>query len=623
MTSLRILDAITNPHDISCLTNEELEILAQEIRNEIIETTSQTGGHIGSSLGAVEIILALHSLIESPRDHLVFDVGHQAYAHKLLCDRRDSFHTLRSLGGISGFTKPEESAHDKHASGHASDSLSIALGLAKARDIQKTHEHVVAIIGDAAISGGMAFEALNQIGQDQTRMLIVLNDNEMSISPNVGALVKHLGMLRATNEYRSLRDTWQQKLESKGKWGRGLVDLGRNAKDSLKQFIIPQTMIFEELGITCTAPIDGHNIALLREVFASVLDTQGPVLVHCVTKKGKGYAPAENEPEKFHGVGSFTIHDGSFPAKKSSKTYTQVFSESLIHEARKDSRIVAITAAMPTGTGIDAFAKEFPDRAFDVGIAEGHGTAFASGMAQGGLKPVCAIYSTFEQRALDQLIIDNALISSPVVFALDRAGLVGDDGSTHHGVFDIAYMRMIPNMTVFTPSNEVELIKALRTALKLDAPSSIRYPRGAACNLKYTLEASPYDTWRAMEIKPGHEVAILAFGRLLDSALKAADMLEEKGVSVRVVDMRFAKPLDMRAISKAVECRLVVTLEEGVIKGGVGQEIASLMPYTPCLTLGIPDNFVEHGKVEELFSLIGLDARGICQKVEGFLQKLN
>ena len=425
MDDKRILDAVRSPADLKLLSDEELALLACEIREEIVTVTSQTGGHVASSLGAVEIILAAHSLLDCPTDKLVFDVGHQAYAHKLVTGRLDLFDTLRTYGGVSGFPKPDESPYDVHPSGHASDSLSVALGLAKARDLRGGTEKVVAVIGDAALSGGMAFEALNHIGQAQTPLVIILNDNEMSISRNVGALMKHLGYMRASTQYRQTRDSLQEKLESSGPFGTALANFGRNMKESMKQFVIPRSMIFEQLGILCTAPIDGHDIGALRETLSTVLATDGPVLMHVVTKKGAGYEPASRNPERFHGVGPYDIATGELVKKEAAApSYTDVFGQAIVREARQNPDIVAITAAMKDGTGLAPFAEEFPDRFVDAGIAEEHAVGMAAGLAAGGKKPVVAIYSTFLQRAIDQMTINCALPGLDVVFAIDRAGIV-------------------------------------------------------------------------------------------------------------------------------------------------------------------------------------------------------
>ena len=627
MANDRLLDVIDEPCALKLLSNEELEILAGEIREEIVNTASRTGGHVASSLGAVDIIVACHSVLNCPKDKIVFDVGHQAYAHKLLTGRREAFATQRTFGGISGFPKPSESPYDAHPSGHASDSLSVALGLAKARDLAGTDEKIVAIIGDAAIAGGMAFEALNHIGQAQTPMVIILNDNEMSISRNVGALMKHFGAMRSSTQYQQTRDSVQDVLEHSGNAGRALVQFGRSMKDSMKQFFLASSMIYEQLGIQCTTPIDGHNIGLLREILQTALSANGPVIVHVVTKKGEGYAPALNNPVAFHGVGAFDPATGKALKKPSTApSYTSVFGNALMAEARKDKRIVAITAAMKTGTGLTGFAEEFPKRFIDTGITEGHAVGLASGLAFGGLKPVVAIYSTFLQRGIDQAIIDVALSDLDVVFAIDRAGLVGEDGPTHHGVFDLAYMRMIPNMRVLAPSNEAELVNALHTALELGGPFAIRYPRGAAVGVPLPEEPCVLESGRAHTLREGSDVALLAFGRMLGHALKAAELLEEAGVSARVVDMRWVKPLDVDAVVAAASTKLVVTLEEGVIMGGAGSAVMETMAdqalTTPVLQLGIPDEFVTQGTANELFRSLNLHPEGIARSVSERLGQL-
>lgn len=616
----RILDVVESPADLKVLSEEELGILAQEIREQIVATTSKTGGHVASSLGAVEIILAVHSLIDAPKDKIVFDVGHQAYAHKLITGRRDRFDTLRSYHGISGFPRPSESPYDTHPSGHASDSLSVATGLAKARLLKGTDEKIVAIIGDASLSGGMAFEALNYMGQEQLPLVVILNDNEMSISRNVGALMRHLGNMRATSQYRDAREALQARLESSGVAGRALAAFGKNVKESMKQFVIPQSMIFEHLGIVCTAPIDGHNIHELRETLALVLAMDAPVLMHVVTKKGAGYEPALRDPERFHGVGPFDIRTGvSTAAPSSAPSYTSVFGAALVREAQADENVVAITAAMEGGTGLKPFAAAFPDRFIDVGIAEEQAVGMASGLAAGGKKPVVAIYSTFLQRAIDQMIIDVALPNHNVVFAIDRAGVVGNDGPTHHGVFDLAYTRMVPNMRVLAPSNEAELACALHTALALGGPFAVRYPRGAGEGVPVPEEPAVLEEGRARLVREGSDVALLAFGRMVSSASAAADLLAEQGVSARVFDMRWVKPLDAQTIADAAQTGLVATVEDGVIAGGAGagvlEELArqGLCPRT--LVLGIDDEYVMQGKTELLMRDLGLDAAGIAQRV--------
>ena len=618
----RIIDAIQGPDDLKVLTNEELAIVASEIREQIIQTTAHNGGHVGSSLGAVEIILALHAELNCPTDKIVYDVGHQAYAHKILTGRLGDFDTLRQQGGISGFPKPSESPYDVHPSGHASDSLSVALGLAKARDLRGTRERVVAVIGDAAISGGMAFEALNQIGQDQTQMVIILNDNEMSISENVGALMHHFGELRALNEYRDKRDFIQKQMETAGPAARFFLEWGRNAKDSMKHFFLPErTMIFEQLGITCTAPIDGHDIRKLRHTLRTVLHTHGPTLVHVVTKKGAGYGPAMEKPETFHGVGPYDIATGRPVGKKpKAPKYMDVFGDALVREARLDGDIVAITAAMKSGTGLSPFAGEFPHRFMDVGINEEHAVGLASGLAIGGKKPVVAIYSTFLQRAIDQMAIDVALPNFNVTFCIDRAGLVGDDGPTHNGVYDLVYTRMIPNMKVFVPSDEAELVNGLHTALQTDGPMAIRYPRGEGRGVPLPEVPEVLPLGKSRTVREGSDVAILAFGTMVAQAEAAAELLAAQGIQARVVDMRWAKPLDMDAIREAAKTRLVVTIEEGVITGGVGEGVLAALSaeglQVPTLVLGLPDTYVPQGKVNALYREVGLDAESIAAAIQ-------
>ncbi len=630
MGSHRILDMISSPADLKLLTNEELSILAREIREQIITTTSNTGGHVAPSLGVVELILACHCVLDCPHDKLLFDVGHQSYAHKLVTGRLRDFDTLRQFGGMSGFPKASESVYDVHPSGHASDSISVALGLAMARDLRGSDEKIVSIIGDASLSGGMAFEALNHVGQLQTPMVVILNDNEMSISRNVGALARYLGEKRASREYTRARDSVQSALEASGPLGRGLVDLGRNAKDSFKQMVIPGEMLFEKLGIVCTAPIDGHDIAALKRTLRVCLEAEGPTLMHVVTKKGKGYAPAEENPSKFHGVGPYDIASGE--VKKSASTapkYTSVFGKAIVAEAALDEDIVAITAAMKDGTGLADFAEKYPKRFIDTGIAEEHAVALASGLALGGKKPVVCLYSTFMQRAIDQLIVNNALAETNVVFCLDRAGLVGDDGPTHHGVFDMAYCRMVPGMRMMAPSDEAELVHMLHTALKLGGLVALRWPRGEARGVELPTEPKLLEIGKSRTTREGSDVAILAFGRMVQEAEAASDMLADEGVSVRVVDMRWVKPFDEGAVRKASEeCKLVVTVEEGVIEGGIGEGILEALAANPpksmppVLTLGIPDRFIEQGKVSQLHRELGIDAKGIAARVRQKIAEL-
>ena len=616
----RILDSINSPADLKPLSDDELAILADEIRDEIISTTSKTGGHVASSLGAIEIILAVHSLIDSPKDRFVFDVGHQAYAHKILTGRRDDFKTLRTYGGVSGFPRPSESKFDVHPSGHASDSISIALGLAKARQLRGSDEKVVVLIGDASLAGGMAFEALNTIGQLQLPVVIILNDNEMSISRNVGALVRHLGAIRSSASYRQARDQSQERLEASS-IGRAFVAFGRSAKDSVKQFFVPETMMFEQLGILCTPPIDGHNIPAMKDILRTALDADGPVLMHVVTKKGAGYKPAEKDPVSFHGIGAFDPETGACPTKApSAPSYTEVFGKALVREARVDEHVVAITAAMRTGTGLVEFANEFPDRFIDVGIAEENAVGMAAGLALGGLKPVVAIYSTFLQRAFDQMIVDVSLADCNVVFAIDRGGLVGEDGPTHHGAYDIAYCRMIPGMRMIAPSDEAELVNALHTALRIGGPVAVRYPRGCGRGVAVPTTGKVLPVGESNTLREGSDVAILAFGSMVANALDAAKILAADGIDARVVDMRWVKPLDEAAIASAAETRLVVTVENGIISGGTGEGVldalSRMKATVPTLVLGIDDSFVPHGKISQLLVDLGLDAEGIAASVK-------
>lgn len=614
----RILDSIQSPDALSLLSVEELEILASEIRQEIIEVTSKNGGHVASSLGAVEIILAAHSQLHSPHDRFLFDVGHQSYAHMLVTGRVDEFDTLRTYKGLSGFPKPQSNPHDVHPSGHASDSLSVAYGLARARDLRGGDEKIVTLIGDASIAGGMAFEALNDIGQAQTPMVIILNDNEMSISRNVGALAKHLGDVRMSSGYRNSRDSMQDFMEHQmSAAGKMMLRLGRNAKDSLKQFVLPESTLFEKLGIICTPPVNGHDIALLQRMIRSALDADAPVLIHAVTKKGAGYEPAERKPSTFHGVGPYSIATGEvLPKADKRPTYTQAFTNALTKEMEHDKRVVAVTAAMVDGTGLRPIVDKFPDHVFDVGIAEGHAMGMASGLALGGLKPVVCLYSTFFQRAVDQTIIDVALANTDVVIAIDRAGLVGDDGPTHHGMFDMALLRMIPGMRVLAPSDERELAAALHTALTLPGPVAFRYPRGAAAGVEQTEEPEFLEEGKARLLKEGSDAYILSFGRMLKTAQEAADLLAGKGISCGVVDMRWIKPLDLDMIAKAAQTKFIITLEDGVVMGGAGQGVEAALQKidkeATVVTLGLPDTFVEQGKVDLLFADLGLDAQGVC-----------
>lgn len=614
----KILDTIESPADLADLSYEQLNRLAFELRAEMIAATSLHGGHLAPSLGSVELIIALHRVLDCPRDRLVFDVGHQAYAHKLLTGRRKQFKTLRTYEGISGFPKITESAYDAHDSGHASDSLSTALGYALARDLDGSDATIAALIGDASFTGGMALEALNDIGRANTPLLIVLNDNGMSISPNVGGFSTYLAKVRMSDQYTQLRNHVEDAFNASGTLGRLLMRGGNAAKESFKQFVLPGATFLEGFGVTYIGPVDGHDIQTLEEILRDAKALEGPVVIHAVTMKGKGYGPAEKNPALFHGVGPFDIASGTpKPKSNANPTWTQVFSDELIKLAEEDSSIVAITAAMASGTGLSAFAKAYPERFFDVGIAEEHAVGMASSLALAGKKPVVAIYSTFMQRAIDQAIVNVGLQKAHVVFCLDRAGLVGDDGPTHHGVFDLVYLRMIPNMRILAPSNDEELRMALRCAMALEGPVAIRYPRGSAPVASGACE--PWQEAHAVKVRDGADGALLALGRMVDVARQVAEVAARRGVELSVWDMRWAKPIDADALRDAAHTGHIFTLEDGVITGGFGSGVLELLSdmgeSCPVRRFGIPDAFVTQGPVDKLFEVLGLDAESISAEV--------
>lgn len=626
----RILDLIENPKDIHNLSCEELEILSTEIREEIVSSTSKVGGHVSSSLGAVEIILAVHSLIESPKDKFIFDVGHQSYAHKLITGRKDQFKNMRTYGGISGFTRPTESDHDIHFSGHASDSLSIAMGLAKAKKLNNSKEKIVALVGDASIAGGMAFEAINQIGHENLPIVIILNDNNMSISASVGGFIDHLQNMRLNSKYTNARDAIMFGLKRFGSFGDFALKWGHASKESFKHFIMPEGILFEEIGITCMPTVDGHDIASLRKCIRRALSFDGPVLVHAITKKGAGYLPAAKDPELFHGIGAYDIESG-YPINDNGKTYTNVFEEVILEEASKDEKIVALTAAMSGGTGLKKFSEKYPRRFVDVGIAEEHLVGTAAGLAKGGKKPVVAVYSSFLQRAIDQMIVNVAIEKLDVVFCIDRAGLVGPDGVTHQGIFDLSYCLMIPNLKVIAPSCAYDLKCALHTALNEKGPFAIRYPRGNAIEIDD--EGNVLDSFieqkakllklgKSRMLKKGKDATILAFGSCVEQALKARSLLGKKGLKVRVVDMRYAKPVDTSAIRKAaVETHNIVSVEDGILNGGAGSMVLNeltkldLIDSVKFKNLGVDDAFVTHGDVDKLKTTVKIDADSISKAV--------
>ena len=626
MAENNLLDKINSPADVKKLSDEQLKQLATEIRQLLIEVISHTGGHLAPNLGVVELTLALHKVFTTPQDKLVFDVGHQAYIHKIITGRREQFPTLRQYGGLSGFPKRCESEHDAFGTGHSSTSISAALGMAVARDLQGEDYNVVAIIGDGSMTGGMAFEALNNAGTLHKKMVVVLNDNEMSISKNVGAMSDYLYHLRTGETYNKIKNDiegWLKNME----FGTDVLKAIRRLKGSVKYLMVP-TSIFEELGFTYLGPVDGHDIHGLIEVLQAAKKIDGPVMVHVLTKKGKGYKPAEESPNKFHGTGPFEIATGKKITNPAAPiSYTEVFGKTITELADSDKKVVGLTAAMPDGTGLNIFAQAHPDRFFDVGIAEQHAVTAAAGMAAAGMKPVTAIYSTFMQRAYDSILHDICMQKLHVTMCLDRAGLVGDDGYTHHGVFDYAYLRSIPNMTIMAPKDENELRHMLKTALSFNGPISVRYPRGSGVGVDITEPMHELPIGKAEVLCEGKKLCFWAIGSMVQSAVQAADKLKEQGIDAGVVNMRFAKPLDKELlIEHAKRYGKIVTLEEGVLAGGVGSEVleilddAGLLQQCAVLRLGIPDEFVTHGDKKLLFRDLGLDTDAIVQKAAAFVK---
>ncbi|MBL7068655.1 MAG: 1-deoxy-D-xylulose-5-phosphate synthase, partial [Candidatus Omnitrophica bacterium] len=594
----KLLNGIKSPADLKKLSIGKLPALAEEIRKEILDTVSKQGGHLASSLGAVELTIALHYVFNTPEDIIVWDVGHQAYAHKILTGRKERFKTLRQLGGLSGFPSKNESEYDPFIVGHSSTSISTALGLSVARDIRKQNTKIVVMIGDAALAGGMAFEALNHAGHMSKDLLVILNDNEISISRTIGALSKYLNNILTNPVYNKFRKQMQSIVRAIPLVGKRALEAARRFEEGLKNLIVPG-MFFEELGFRYFGPIDGHDIDTIISTLKNITALREPILLHVLTKKGKGYKFAEKRPGLFHSSEPFDIKTGKKMKPRSRAcTFTSSLGKKLLELARRDKKIVAITAAMPGGTGLAPFAKEFPDRFFDVGIAEGHAVGFAAGLAKGGLKPVVAVYSTFLQRAYDQVIHDVSLQNLPVLFCLDRAGLVGEDGPTHHGVFDIAYLRHIPNLVIMAPSCIKELETMLEFGVKLGRPAAIRYPKGSA-KLEYPL--SKIELGRSEVLCEGKEIAILALGSMVSYALEAAEILKKDRVSVEVVNARFVKPLDESLLEDVLSrIKKIVTIEEGVISGGFGSAVAEFIEREKIkdITLemvGLPDEFVEHG----------------------------
>jgi 1-deoxy-D-xylulose-5-phosphate synthase len=618
-----ILKNLRSPADLKKLSIQEMESLAEEIREEIIGTVSRTGGHLASSLGVVEMTIALHRVLNTPQDKIVWDVGHQTYAHKLLTGRLDRFCTLRQKGGISGFPKRQESPYDCFDVGHSSTSLSAALGMAVARDIQGGEERIVAVIGDGSLTAGLAFEGLNQIGDLKKNLIVIINDNEMSISPNVGALSSFLSRKMTSDLFIRIKKETENFLSNVPHFGKDILNLARRAEESLKGFLTPG-MLFEAFGFNYIGPINGHRLNDLIETLQNVSRLKGPVIVHVVSKKGKGYPPAEKNPALFHGVGPFDPRSGEIRGNKGGvASYTGVFGRTLTELAEKDNRIVAITAAMLEGTGLKEFARRFPDRFYDVGIAEQHAVTFAAGLACHGLRPVVSVYSTFLQRAYDSVVHDVCLQNLPVIFALDRGGLVGADGPTHHGVFDLSYLRPIPNLTFMIPRDEIELRRAMATALAAQGPFAFRYPRGNALGLPLTEPVEALPVGRGEKLKDGSDGVIFAAGVTVQEALQAAHLLDQEGISLAVIDPRFIKPLDRDLLTaEARRVGTVITIEENVLQGGFGSAILELMAeegLTPrFLRIGLPDVFAEQGSQEELRALYGLDTAGITRLIRTF-----
>lgn len=613
----KYLDKINSPADIKRLKTYELNAVAKEIRDFLVQNVSKTGGHLASNLGVVELTIALLTVFDFPEDKIVWDVGHQSYVYKILTGRRDRFNTLRQMGGISGFPKRQESIFDMFGTGHASTSISAALGMARARDLEGKDFQVVAVIGDGALTGGIALEGLNDAGRSNTDILIVLNDNEMSISHNVGGLSLYLSQLRAAPVYSKIKEDVKQKLKHVPVLGDKMTRTIERAKEGIKYLIIPG-MFFEDLGYTYLGPVDGHDISSLIKIFEVSIDIKGPKIVHAITKKGYGYGLAEKSPARFHGVDPFDINTGETIVHKNGKTFSKIFGEELVQIAEKDRRIVAITAAMEDGTGLAEFSKKFPDRFFDVGIAEQHAVTMAAGLASLGFIPVFAVYSTFLQRGFDQIIHDVCMQNLHVVLAIDRAGLVGHDGETHHGVFDISYLSMIPNMTIMSPRNGAELKAMLKFAVKHEGPVSIRYPRG------YTNDEGSVDDikyGKAELVEQGDDLSIICEGMMCNTVLSILEEIKRLGIHPDVINIRFIKPIDEDLIVSSIKkTGRVIIVENNVVKGGLGSSILQIIAEkniknVKIKLLGIPDRFISHGSQEELYKLCGLDADSIKKHI--------
>ncbi|MHC6179454.1 1-deoxy-D-xylulose-5-phosphate synthase [Clostridium sp. JNZ X4-2] len=613
---LSLLDKYKDINDIKKMSLKQQEQFAGEIREFLVDKVSKTGGHLASNLGVVELTLSLFNVFDLNHDKLIWDVGHQAYVHKILTGRKDKFDTLRQFGGISGFPKRCESIYDFFETGHSSTSISAALGMARARDLCHKHYNVCAVIGDGALTGGMALEALNDVGYRKTKLIIILNDNQMSIGKNVGGVSKYLNRLRIDPKYNRFKEEVESKLKRIPNIGQGMAKYLEKLKNGIKQMVVPG-MFFEDMGIKYLGPIDGHNIKELTEVLNSAKKVDNPVIIHIITKKGKGYEFAEKNPGKFHGIGPFRCEDGE-PIGDSIDTYSKTFGDEMSRLAEKNKRIVAITAAMRDGTGLKKFAEKFPERFFDVGIAEQHAVTLAAGMASSGLKPVFAVYSTFLQRAYDQLLHDVCMQKLPVVFAVDRAGIVGEDGETHQGVFDLSYLTEMPNMTIMSPKCIGELPYMLEWALKQNYPVAIRYPRGGDAIPLQPLKTFNRGKWECISNKG--EIALIAQGKMVQHAVLAARRLKDKAIDVKIISACFAKPLDKIMLNKLIEKGVtIITIEDNVIRGGLGSYILEYVNAAggkvKVINLGFEDEFVQHGKTDILYKLYGLDARGIENNV--------
>lgn len=618
-----MLEKINSPYDLKKLNKYELSKLAKEIRTFLITNISQTGGHLASNLGVVELTIALHYVFNSPIDKIIWDVGHQSYVHKILTGRKDQFSSLRQFNGLSGFPKRKESVHDIFQTGHSSTSISAALGIAKARDLNHENYSVISVIGDGALTGGMAFEALNNAGRSKTNLIVILNHNEMSISKNVGSMSLYLSKLRSDPGYFKMKKELENILNIIPPIGKSIYKSIEKLKDSVKQLVVPG-MIFEEMGFTYLGPIDGHNIDSLIDVLKNAKNINGPIFIHVITKKGKGYKYAEENPNKFHSASPFDISTGEFK-KSGQDTYSDVFGKLLTNMAIHDKKIIAITAAMPDGTGLNNFAQKIPDRFFDVGIAEQHAVTYAAGLAVNGYKPYFAVYSTFLQRAFDQVIHDVCIQNLPVVFCIDRAGIVGEDGETHQGVFDISYLKMIPNMIIMSPKDANELIEMIKLSRHISGPCSIRYPKGKAEDYDINKQCS-FNIGEGEVIVDGEKIAIFALGRMVNTALKARKILETKSIFPYIINLRFAKPLDKSLIldvSRKVD--YIFTIEDNVLSGGVGSSILELLSenniYKNVLRMGFPDKFIEHGDVNLLFKEYKLDYESLANIILNKIKK--